>query len=264
MRREMADFELGVYYSENNISHTLNVRLKTFTDEDSDEPTSAVEMRIRKSISFKPNMPMLSRQGFIDLMNIEYHKDLDRAHEFINRAIKAYEIWSGLGEMPRDVLPEQSLSTSKSSDPVKSSETKSVDSKPVEFKTMELQPKEIDPVTKTGEAEEEAKEESVAHEIEQDPELSSPAIPLSIKGGEVKVEALLNKEEFDQSESSETGEEKPSPKIQAEEVDGKKDVKDDKHADHPKSVGARQAKVDDESSESRSVKSEDNDLYKED
>lgn len=262
MRREMADFELGVYYSENNISHILNVRLKTFTDEDSDEPTSAVEMRIRKSISFKPNMPMLSRQGFIDLMNIEYHKDLDRAHEFINRAIKAYEIWSGLGEMPRNVLPEQGLSTSKSSDPVKSSELKSIDSKPVKSKTMES--KEMDPVTKASEAEEEAKGESVAPEIEQDPELPPPALPLKTKGGEAKIEALLNKEEFDQSGSPEIGEEKGSPKIQAEEVDGNKDVKDDKHADHPKSVGARQAKVDDETSESRSVKSEENDLYKED
>lgn len=103
--KDMADFELGLYFQDNNISHTLRVRSKTPTSPKK-EVTSAVGRRIRQSISFKPNMPLLSKQGFVDLMKIEYCKDFDLAYQYLRRAIQAYGIWTELGEMPRSVFPE--------------------------------------------------------------------------------------------------------------------------------------------------------------
>ncbi|KUJ11387.1 uncharacterized protein LY89DRAFT_739575 [Mollisia scopiformis] len=194
--KDIADFELGLYFSDNNISHNLNVRPKTSSDNDSiDEPTSAVEKRIRQSISFKPNMPMLSRQGFIDLINIEYHKDLDKAHEGLNRAIKAYGIWKELDEMPRSVLPDQSKSTALKS------------------------------VVEVGENDESAEE------LEMPP----PALPIRPRGGEAKVEALMQREEFDEEKSPKLsepglttlslGEEKDEPDVKKGEVEEKDEKK---------------------------------------
>ncbi|KAE8445918.1 hypothetical protein EG329_012697 [Mollisiaceae sp. DMI_Dod_QoI] len=108
--KDIADLELSLYFSDNDISHKLNVRTKTpISQASGEEPTSAVEKRIRQSISFKPNMPMLSRQGFIDLTAIEYLKDPDKAYQYLLRAIQEYRIWKGLGEPPRAIFPDHAL-----------------------------------------------------------------------------------------------------------------------------------------------------------
>jgi hypothetical protein len=270
MTREMADFELGLYFSENNISHILSVRMKTSTTEDSEEPTSAVGQRIRQSISFKPNMPMLSRQGFIDLMNIEYHKDLDQAQEYLNQAIKAYGIWNGLGAMPRDVLPEKSKSTASKFVKIKSAgseppELKSLESKSIESKSTELQPSELKSVAeKEIEAEEAVEKEDIAaQEKKKESELPPPAMPLKLKGGEAKIETLLKKEDFDQESSKwDEPEEQSSPDTEAiDQVDDGGNTNDDEES---KSVGALHAKVEEEISETKPSKFDEHDLYKED
>lgn len=177
------------------------------------EPSSAVEKRIRKSISFKPNMPMLSRQGFIDLMNIEYHKDIDQAHEYLKRAIKAYGIWKELGEMPRDILPDQSMSTALNTVKFKPARSKFVESKSIESDSAEMkfvEPKSV--AEETIAAEEEIKEEGMAiHEPDEGPELLLSAMLVQPRGGEAKIEALMKKEEFDQREASEP---KPNPETE--------------------------------------------------
>jgi hypothetical protein len=71
-----------------------------------EEPTSAVEERIKGSMRFGANMPMLSRQGFIDLGAKEYLRDLEVGYMYLGRVIERYGVWSELGSMPRSVLPE--------------------------------------------------------------------------------------------------------------------------------------------------------------
>ncbi|KAF8849512.1 hypothetical protein BDZ45DRAFT_680466 [Acephala macrosclerotiorum] len=172
--KDMADLELGLYYSENNISHILGVRSKTLTSP-TEEPTSAVERRIRQSISFKPNTPMLSRQGFIDLTTIEYLKDLDLAHEHLGRAVKEYGIWKELGTLPTSLLPNDSEGVVKGSQ----SDTVGV------YKIEEV-------VEKVLESEEQGKEEEV--------ELPAPVLPMRLKCGEAKLEALMKGEGFDETD----------------------------------------------------------------
>ncbi|CZR65903.1 uncharacterized protein PAC_15803 [Phialocephala subalpina] len=167
--KDMADLELGLYCSDHNISHILSVRTKTPTSPDTSEPpTSAVEQRIRQSISFKPNMPMLSRQGFIDLMTIEYLKDLDLAHEYLGRAVKEYGIWKELGTLPRGVLPEDSEAVEKAA--------------------------RVREVENTPETEGQSNEEEV--------ELPAPALPIRPRGGEAKVDALMKGEGFGETEAA--------------------------------------------------------------
>jgi hypothetical protein len=105
---DVADLELGLYFSDLDISHTLATRHKPSLSHDQDnmeEPTSAVEERIKESMRFGANMPMLSRQGFIDLGKRDYLRDPDVGYEYLKRVVGEYEIWGELGEVPRNMLP---------------------------------------------------------------------------------------------------------------------------------------------------------------
>lgn len=106
----MGDLELGVYFSDLGISHRLTIRPKVYaTDEEATEPKSPIQERIKDSMKFGANMPMISRQGFIDLSAIEYLVDPSKAHEHLGRAVSIYGIWKDLGQMPRSVLPDSSI-----------------------------------------------------------------------------------------------------------------------------------------------------------
>jgi len=51
-------------------------------------------------------MPMISRQGFIDVSALEYLGNPDRAYVCVRQAMNEYGIWRELGKMPRQMLPE--------------------------------------------------------------------------------------------------------------------------------------------------------------
>jgi len=70
-----------------------------------EEPTSAVEEKIKESMRFGANMLMLSRQGFIDLGKREYLRDPDVGYKYLKRVVREYGIWGELGEIRRNMLP---------------------------------------------------------------------------------------------------------------------------------------------------------------
>lgn len=112
--KEVADLEFGIYLADLSISHKLMVRPKSATPEEIDgaemiEPKSPAKERVKDTTNFGANMPILSRQGFIDLSAIEYLVSPTKGHEYLQKAIAEYGIWKQLGELPRSVLPDNSL-----------------------------------------------------------------------------------------------------------------------------------------------------------
>ncbi|QSZ32881.1 hypothetical protein DSL72_002462 [Monilinia vaccinii-corymbosi] len=97
--QEIADLELGIFYKNHEIQHTLAVRHSVNLPPLSPSPTAGE--RIRRSISLGANMPMLSRQGFIDVMAMELLRDPDEGHRRLGGVVRDYEVWRGLGEVPR-------------------------------------------------------------------------------------------------------------------------------------------------------------------
>jgi hypothetical protein len=177
-RQEIADLELDLYFSDLNISHTLVIRPKISSpyspsaddhDPPPPTPTSAVEERIKESMRFSANMPMLSRQGFIDLSALEYLRDPEAGHRHLKHGVEVLGIWKELGiPMPRSVLPEMSI--------------------------PKVLRNELDDV----------REEKEGHWTgdEEDEERTSP-IKFKFKGGEAKVGALMKGEEFEGMEEKE-------------------------------------------------------------
>lgn len=47
-------------------------------------------------------MPMLSRQGFIDVMGMEMLQDPDEGHRRLEGVVRDYDIWKPLGDVPRE------------------------------------------------------------------------------------------------------------------------------------------------------------------
>jgi len=106
----MGDLELGDLFSDLGISHQLAARPKAYpTDDSVTESKSLVQEKIKDSTKSGANMPMISRQGFIDLSAIEYLVDPSKAHEHLGRAVSIYGIWKELGPMPRSVLPDSPM-----------------------------------------------------------------------------------------------------------------------------------------------------------
>jgi hypothetical protein len=178
-RQEVADLELGLYFSDLNISHILVIRPKISSpyppsandnDPPPPTPTSAVEERIKESMRFSANMPMLSRQGFIDLSALEYLRDPEAGYKHLRHGVEVLGIWKELGvPMPRSVLPEMSI--------------------------PKVLRNELDDVI-------EEKEGHWTGDEEKDEERTSP-IKFKFKGGEAKIGALMKGEEFEEVESKE-------------------------------------------------------------
>ncbi|TVY84781.1 hypothetical protein LSUE1_G001405 [Lachnellula suecica] len=194
---EVGDLELGIYFSDLGISHTLASRQKLSTPE-VEEPTAGEE-KIKDSMKFGANMPMISRQGFIDLSATEYLIDPTKAHEHLGRAVSIYGTWKGLGPMPRDALPDSSIPKS-----LQTEKEVLEDQNIRDDKQAELQ----------------------GSPVSEEP---NNKVPMKLKGGEKKVEALVQKEEFVDVDFSEGkgkgGDEAESGK---ESRDSKKDKKVEK------------------------------------
>ncbi|KAG4436335.1 hypothetical protein IFR05_008188 [Cadophora sp. M221] len=221
--KEVADLELSLYFTDLNISHTLSVRTRDSADFSEEEPQSAVEGKIRNSMRFNSNMPMISRQGFIDLCVVEYLNDPNKAYGYLGRVVKEFGVWKELGDIPREVLPVRATPKLLRRDTEKSE---------VEI----LQAKQETMVGKSGETNDEAGEVSVAEstdllrtegipgethgvfgqqklqtdiETSTAPESSeaarlvspitigSPVMPFQLKRGEQKIDALTQGEGFE-------------------------------------------------------------------
>ncbi|POS82973.1 hypothetical protein EPUL_005984 [Erysiphe pulchra] len=105
--KEVADLELGLYFSERSISHILTTRpieLET-NKRKSSLKVSSSEIKKKKSKNVNQNMPLLSRQGFIDLCASEYLKDPSMAYQYLMNALHELKVWRELGDLPRSVLP---------------------------------------------------------------------------------------------------------------------------------------------------------------
>ncbi|APA13411.1 hypothetical protein sscle_11g081810 [Sclerotinia sclerotiorum 1980 UF-70] len=105
--QEIADLELGIFFKCNEISHTLSVRHASNLPPPSPSPTAGE--RIRRSISLGANMPMLSRQGFIDVMGMEMLRDPDEGHKRLSGVVSDYAIWKELGAVPRSCFLERKV-----------------------------------------------------------------------------------------------------------------------------------------------------------
>jgi hypothetical protein len=97
---------LGLHFSDLNVPHILATRHKAWSPHERlEEPTSAAEGRIKESMRFIANMPMLSRQGFINLGSRDYLRDASQGFVYLGRAILQYGIWSKLGPIPGICCP---------------------------------------------------------------------------------------------------------------------------------------------------------------
>jgi hypothetical protein len=89
-----------------SISHELRVRADHESNDDSAKASDAASNEIPV---YSPKMPMLTKQGFLDLSAIEYLVNPDKALDYLRKAVTEHGIWKELGEMPRSVLPNNSL-----------------------------------------------------------------------------------------------------------------------------------------------------------
>ncbi|KAK6584731.1 hypothetical protein PZA11_002955 [Diplocarpon coronariae] len=210
-RKNLADLELSLYISNLLIYHTLNVRPDPYdpskSPDEVEKPHSAAlgEGPARDSRRFSANMPMISRQCFIDVCAVEYLKDPSKAYGWLRNAVTAYGVWEGLGEMPREVLPETKIPRLLQTE----LKTENVEAGSVnpEIK-VEKEKEELGAIEDTenaaGKIENESMREPTETALPVSPQtltspFTHPVMPLRLKGGEKKVEALMHDEEFDES-----------------------------------------------------------------
>ncbi|PQE12848.1 Major facilitator superfamily transporter protein [Rutstroemia sp. NJR-2017a BBW] len=114
--QEIADLELGIYYTSNEISHVLHVRQKPDlslatggSEEGAARNSSEAGKRIRRSICLGANMPMLTPQGFADVNAMMLLEKPDEGCKRLRELLRAYGIWKELGEFPRECLPARAI-----------------------------------------------------------------------------------------------------------------------------------------------------------
>ncbi|PBP26276.1 hypothetical protein BUE80_DR002800 [Diplocarpon rosae] len=255
-RKNLADLELSLYISNLLIYHTLNVRTQAG---DSSKSPDGVEQphladvgedRARDSRRFSVNMPMISRQCFIDVCAVEYLKDPERAYGWLRNAVTAYGIWEGLGKMPRGVLPETKIPRGLQSETKTERVEAGMGIPEIKIQTEQADQDVAEDVENASwKTEDESARGHTKMALSGSPEssesphtltspLTHPAMPLPLKGGEKKVEALLHGEGFD--ESTAVGEEDTdrSPKATGEDAPASRlssDEKKDAPAETPES-----------------------------
>ncbi|KAI6246921.1 hypothetical protein HI914_05072 [Erysiphe necator] len=105
--KDVADLELGLYFAEREIPFTLAARPIELETSGGNSPEKPLNSKTKKKNSkdVNKNMPLLSRQGFIDLSASEYLKDPSMAYQYIMNALHELKVWKELGDLPRSVLP---------------------------------------------------------------------------------------------------------------------------------------------------------------
>ncbi|RKF47007.1 hypothetical protein GcM3_224032 [Golovinomyces cichoracearum] len=96
--KDIADLELGLYFSQHSISHILIARPA--------EPkkTKAYSKKLSNS-AINEKMPLLLRQGFIDICAYDYLKDPSLAYQYLINVLQELKVWKELGDLPRSTLP---------------------------------------------------------------------------------------------------------------------------------------------------------------
>ncbi|EKD21029.1 uncharacterized protein L3040_004647 [Drepanopeziza brunnea f. sp. 'multigermtubi'] len=195
--KEVADLELSLYFTDLAVSHRLHVRTRDpseLPDVDLDAPPRSAA-KIRSSMRFSANMPMLDRQGFIAVCAIEYLRDPTGAQARLQAAVDAYGIWPELGPVPREILPAEAAPPRdvREGEKEKDGEGESGEKEEVEEVVEE----------------EEKEEEATGSEMGAGHSPLPPITSLNLKGGEKKIEALLkgNAESEEQHKQQEKEEE---------------------------------------------------------
>ncbi|RKF74331.1 hypothetical protein GcM1_240115 [Golovinomyces cichoracearum] len=96
--KDIADLELGLYFSQHSISHILIARPA--------EPkkTKAHSKKLSNS-AINEKMPLLLRQGFIDICAYDYLVDPSLAYQYLINVLQELKVWKELGDLPRSTLP---------------------------------------------------------------------------------------------------------------------------------------------------------------
>lgn len=172
-----------------------------------DEPSSAVEDRIKESLRFSANMPMLQRQGFIDLGAIEYLREPTRGHRCLVIVVESYGIWSELGEMPRGVLPSVRFEPSE----------REVVGEKRDVEHEDTLPEEV------GDEDGQKQESNSQDGFVSEPLSASalPVLPMRLKGGKAKVNALMKKESFDEETAEIAASAKADAMIKVSEIESR-------------------------------------------
>ncbi|EPQ65619.1 Bgt-4226 [Blumeria graminis f. sp. tritici] len=105
--KDVADLELELFFSQRNISHILAARpaeLEQNGRKIQDKPLE-VAPRARTSTDVSLNMPLLLRQGFIDICAHDYLQDPMIAHQYLMNVVQELGVWKELGDLPRSVFP---------------------------------------------------------------------------------------------------------------------------------------------------------------
>lgn len=106
--KDIADLELGLYFSERDICHILVARPAgngTKKPVQYEKRPNREAARRESIIKVDESMPLLSRQGFIDICAFEYLKDPAMAHQYLMNVLQELGVWKELGDLPRSVLP---------------------------------------------------------------------------------------------------------------------------------------------------------------
>jgi hypothetical protein len=111
-REDLADYELKQAYINFSIDHQLSPRRPTAPNTDLKNWAAGLPGLIGSLVptTLQPLsgglMPMLTRQGFIDICTVEFLYDPNRGWAYAKAASRRYAIWREWGEVPRSVLPE--------------------------------------------------------------------------------------------------------------------------------------------------------------
>ncbi|KAI9734070.1 MAG: hypothetical protein M1818_007008 [Claussenomyces sp. TS43310] len=111
---ELADFELRSIYENFSIDHKLQQRNVEATDMNSLATSmsqmmspGADKLLTQSDIPVSGGyMPMLTRQGFIDITVVETLYNPSLGWQRLNRIARHYGIWREMGDIPRTALPE--------------------------------------------------------------------------------------------------------------------------------------------------------------
>jgi hypothetical protein len=115
--KDIADYELTQAYTNFSIDHRMAPSHRAPNNEMYTNLMGQIGGLMRPELSSlfhshpAPSMsggqmPMLTRKGFIDITTIEVLGDPNSGWQYVNRIVRHYGIWTGLGECPRSMLPE--------------------------------------------------------------------------------------------------------------------------------------------------------------
>jgi len=111
-REDLADYELKQAYTNFSIDHQVAPRHNATPNQDFKKWTAGLRGMLGDVLpgALPPfsggMMPMLTRQGFVDICTIEFLHDPARGWTYAKAASRRYAVWREWGEVPRSALPD--------------------------------------------------------------------------------------------------------------------------------------------------------------